>query len=144
MFNPYTGFSGNTQGPYQYGFQPIAPQAQLQQEQVTQVNGRASVEQIQLAPNSSKLVMDTTAPIVWLCVSDGVGRVTATPYDITEHKDAPPVDVAGIEQRLANVEAYIAQQMEAANNVKPNASTAATEQRNNSGNNNYSGNKRDR
>ena len=144
MFNPYTGFSGSSQGPYQYGFQPIAPQPQLQQEQVTQVNGRASVEQIQLAPNSSKLVMDTTAPIVWLCVSDGVGRVTATPYDITEHKDAPPVDVAGIEQRLANVEAYIAQQMEAANNVKPNASTAATEQRNNSGNNNYSGNKRDR
>ena len=141
MFNPYTGFSGSSQGPYQYGgFQPIAPQPQLQQEQVTQVNGRASVEQIQLAPNSSKLVMDTTAPIVWLCVSDGVGRVTATPYDITEHKDAPPVDVAGIEQRLATVEAYIAQQMEAANNVKSNAQPPAAEQR--SSGNNYTGNKR--
>lgn len=142
MFNPYTGFSGNTQGPYQYGFQPIAPQAQLQQEQVTQVNGRASVEQIQLAPNSSKLVMDTTAPIVWLCVSDGVGRVTATPYDITEHKDAPPVDVAGIEQRLATVEAYIAQQMEAANNVKSDAQPAPAEQR--SSGNTYNNSKRDR
>lgn len=133
MFNPYTGFSGGVQSPYQYsGFQPIAPAAtQLQQEQVTQVNGRASVEQIQLAPNSSKLVMDTTAPIVWLCVSDGVGRVTATPYDITEHKDAPPVDVAGIEQRLATVEAYIAQQMEAASNVQSNAQPAAAEQRSN-------------
>ena len=140
MFNPYTGFSGSSQGPYQYGFQPIAPQVQLQQEQVTQVNGRASVEQIQLAPNSSKLVMDTTAPIVWLCVSDGVGRVTATPYDITEHKDAPPVDVAGIEQRLATVEAYIAQQMEATNNVKSNAQPPAAEQR--SSGNNYTGNKR--
>lgn len=141
MFNPYTGFSGGTQSPYQYGgFQPIAPQQPLQQEQVTQVNGRASVEQIQLAPNSSKLVMDTTAPIVWLCVSDGVGRVTATPYDITEHKDAPPVDVAGIEQRLATVEAYIAQQMEAANNVQSNAQPAAAEQRNSG--NNYTGNKR--
>ena len=142
MFNPYTGFSGGTQSPYQYGgFQPIAPAAtQLQQEQVTQVNGRASVDQIQLAPNSSKLVMDTTAPIVWLCVSDGVGRVTATPYDITEHKDAPPVDVAGIEQRLATVEAYIAQQMEAANNVQSNAQPAAAEQH--SSGNNYTGNKR--
>lgn len=134
MFNPYIGLPGSSQGPYQYsGFQPIAPQAQLQQEQVTQVNGRASVEQIQLAPNSSKLVMDTTAPIVWLCVSDGVGRVTATPYDITEHKDAPPVDVAGIEQRLATVEAYIAHQMEAANNVKSNAQPAPAEQRSGNG-----------
>lgn len=141
MFNPYTGFSGGAQSPYQYsGFQPIAPQQPLQQEQVTQVNGRASVEQIQLAPNSSKLVMDTTAPIVWLCVSDGVGRVTATPYDITEHKDAPPVDVAGIEQRLATVEAYIAQQMEAANNVQSNAQPPAAEQH--SSGNNYTGNKR--
>jgi hypothetical protein len=139
MFNPYTGYNGAMQNPY--GFQPIATQ-QLQQEQVTQVNGRASVEQIQLAPNSSKLVMDTTAPIVWLCVSDGVGRVTATPYDITEHKDAPPVDVAGIEQRLSTVEAYIAQQMEAANNVKSNAQPPASEQR--SSGNTYNNSKRDR
>ena len=144
MFYGYPGFGNiGQQGTYGAGFQPIAPQQpQLQQEQVTQVNGRASVEQIQLAPNSSKLVMDTTAPIVWLCVSDGVGRVTATPYDITEHKDAPPVDVAGIEQRLATVEAYIAQQMEASNNVKSNAQPPAAEQR--STGNSYTSSKRDR
>ena len=142
MFYGYPGFGNiGQQGTYGAGFQPIAPQ-QLQQEQVTQVNGRASVDQIQLAPNSSKLVMDTTAPIVWLCVSDGVGRVTATPYDITEHKDSPPVDVAGIEQRLATVEAYIAQQMEASNNVKSNAQPPAAEQR--STGNSYTGSKRDR
>lgn len=133
MFSPYM----NYQTPYQYGYQP-APSA-LQQEQVTQVNGKASVEQIQLAPNSSKLVMDTTAPIVWLCVSDGVGRVTATPYDITEHKDAPPIDFGGIEQRLSAVEENLRKMMEAMHNDKPNVATPATEQRSS-----YSGNKRDK
>ena len=73
----------------------------LPQQQIIQVNGKASVDSIQLAPNSSILVLDTTAPIVWMCVSDGVGRVTSTPYDISVHKEEPPVDVKSIEQRLA-------------------------------------------
>lgn len=132
--NPYSGFPN----PYTYGFQTVSQQMQLQQEQVTQVNGKASVDQIQLAPNSSKIVMDSTAPIVWLCVSDGVGRVTATPYDITEHKDAPPIDFGSLEQRISNIEEYIRQNMEVKSNAKPDASTPITEQRN------VSGGKRDR
>jgi hypothetical protein len=94
MFNPYSS------NPYGY----ILPQ-----QQIIQVNGRASVETMQLAPNSSLLAMDTSAPIVWMCVSDGIGKVTATPYDITVHKDAPPADVQSIEQRLAAIEAAIAE-----------------------------------
>lgn len=121
FYNPYPQYTGYSP----YNSQAPAVQPPLQQEQVTQVNGRASVEQIQLAPNSSKLVMDTTAPIVWLCVSDGVGRVTATPYDITEHKDAPPIDVEGIEGRLANVEAAIKQILEGGSYGKSNAGTSA-------------------
>ena len=54
----------------------------LPAQQVIQVNGKASVDTIQLAPNSSVLVMDTSAPLVWLCISDGVGRGTSAPYDI--------------------------------------------------------------
>lgn len=132
--NPFPGY----QMPYFNYQSPSAVQVPaLQQEQVTQVNGKASVDQIQLAPNSSKIVMDSTAPIVWLCVSDGVGRVTATPYDITEHKDAPPVDVSSLEARLASVEAYISKMMEEKQSDKPNASAPA-EQRS------YSGNKRER
>lgn len=136
MYNNFPGY----QMPY-FNYQSpsaVQPSVQLQQEQVTQVNGKASVDQIQLAPNSSKLVMDSTAPIVWLCVSDGVGRVTATPYDITEHKDAPPIDVSNLEMRLANVEAYISKMMEEKSNDKSNAPAPSAEQRS------YSGNKRDR
>ena len=78
------------------------------QQQVIQVNGKASVDTIQLAPNSSVLVMDTSAPIVWLCVSDGVGKVTSTPYDIVVHKEEPPIDISNVEHRLSKLEQIIA------------------------------------
>lgn len=83
-----------------YGYQNILPS-----QQIIQVSGKASVEAMQMAPNSSVLVMDTSAPIVWMCVSDGVGRVTATPYDIAIHHDVPAPD--SVEGRLAAVEAAI-------------------------------------
>ena len=76
----------------------------LPQQQIIQVNGKSSVDTIQLAPNSSVLLMDTSAPIVWMCVSDGVGKVNSVPYDISEHKDAPPVDVMGLEERIKRLE----------------------------------------
>ena len=122
MFNnPYY----NAYNPYmQYGQQQaynnILQQPQqanvLPQQQIIQVNGKASVDTIQLAPNSSILVMDTSAPLVWLCVSDGVGKVTAKAYDIIEHKDTPPIDTVSLEQRLTAVENYISKLMEGAKN----------------------------
>ena len=122
MFNnPYY----NAYNPYmQYGQQQaynnILQQPQqanvLPQQQIIQVNGKASVDTIQLAPNSSILVMDTSAPLVWLCVSDGVGKVTAKAYDIIEHKDTPPIDTANLEQRITAVENFINKLMEGAKN----------------------------
>ena len=107
MYNPY---SNNP-----YAFQHNV----LPQQQIIQVNGKASVDTIQLAPNSSILVMDTSAPIVWMCVSDGIGKVTATPYDIIIHQEEPPIDMKNIERRLANIENIIAE-MEDKANAKPN------------------------
>lgn len=78
--------------PYQY--QP--------QQQILQANGKASIDAMRLAPNSSALVMDNTAPIVWLCISDSLGNVTATAYDITLHKDAP--QESGLEGRITALE----------------------------------------
>lgn len=98
-----------------YYQQPSAPT--LPQQQIIQVNGKASVDTIQLAPNSSVLLMDTTAPIVWMCVSDGVGKVSATAYDITPHKDKPPIDVENIEQRISNIEKIVSE-MEGKLNAK--------------------------
>lgn len=98
--------------------QPATPT--LPQQQIIQVNGKASVDTIQLAPNSSLLAMDTTAPIVWMCVSDGVGKVSSTPYDIVEHKEKPPIDVSSIEERISKVEKIISE-MEGKINAKSDA-----------------------
>ena len=111
MYNPYQSYN-----PYQ---QHINNNPVLPQQQIIQVNGKASVDTIQLAPNSSVLVMDTSAPIVWMCVSDGIGKVTATPYDITVHKEDPPVNMASVEQRIAAIENTIAE-MEGRINGKSN------------------------
>ena len=78
----------------------------LPAQQIIQVNGKASVDTIQLAPNSSVLVMDTSAPLVWMCVSDGVGRVTAVPYDISIHQE-PQADISPMEKRMEAVESAL-------------------------------------
>ena len=112
----------------QYGSYYQQPQTPtLPQQQIIQVNGKASVDTIQLAPNSSVLLMDTTAPIVWMCVSDGVGKVSSTPYDITPHKDKPPIDVESIEQRISKVEKIISE-MEGKLNAKSNVDSSKPKQ----------------
>ena len=105
---------------YPYNYQNILPA-----QQVLQVNGKASVDSIQMAPNSSVLVMDTTAPIVWLCVSDGVGRVTATPYDVSKHIEPPAPD--SVEARLAGIEEAI-KRMEAELHGKPDDADTRSKQ----------------
>ena len=98
---------------------PQQPQAQanvLPAQQVIQVAGRQSIDTLQMSPNSSVLIMDTSAPIVWLCVSDGLGKVTATAYDITIHQDSPPFDIAGfaesVEGRLKELESKVLKEAE--------------------------------
>ena len=102
---------------YQMPYMAQTPQTQpnifnqqqnvLPQQQVIQVNGKSSVDALRMAPNSSVLLMDTTAPMVWLCVSDGLGNVTSQPYDISKHQDKPQVDINTLEQRIANIEAKL-------------------------------------
>lgn len=90
--------------PYQFGnYNNVLPQ-----QQVIQVNGKASVDTIQLAPNSSVLVMDTSAPLVWLCVSDGVGRVNSTAYKIEPYIEKDE-KTDSIENRLQSIETSIAE-----------------------------------
>lgn len=103
--------------PYQQ-YQPYQPQFPYQQRQVLRANGKASVDAIKLAPGESALVMDTTAPLVWLCVADSLGNVSSTAYDITPHQETPPVDMGTLEQRLAAVENAV-KRMEV--NYEPNA-----------------------
>lgn len=85
---------------------PYFPQQQqiLPQQQVLRANGKASVDSIRLAPNSSVLVLDNNDPIVWMCISDGLGNVTATPYDIIPHKDAEQERSEGLAAALSSLQ----------------------------------------
>ena len=73
-------------------YQQFNPYSQtFQQQQIPTANGRASVDNVKLAPNSSVLIADSTLPIIYRCVSDSLGNVTTTSFDITLHKDEEQV-----------------------------------------------------
>ena len=95
---------------YGYGQQPMMQQMQPRQDwqqrmqarnaprcEIIQVNGENGAKAFMMAPNSSALLMDTTAPIVWLCQSDGAGYHTQTPFKIEPFKPDAPVDVRTLE-----------------------------------------------
>lgn len=90
---------------------PYDPQRNMQyiQQQVVTFHGRQSAEMVKMAPNSSLLGMDDTAPIVWLCVTDSVGRLTVTPYDVSPHVEPVPVDpmMHEMEMRMDRIEEMI-------------------------------------
>lgn len=77
MYNPYLN-----QFPYYQPQQNILPP-----QQILQANGMASINGIKMSPDSSVLIADSNEPIIYKCVSDGLGNVTTTAWDITPHKD---------------------------------------------------------
>lgn len=93
---------------YQNPYMPYqAPQFQSQilpPQQILTANGKASVDALKMSPNSSALIADSTAPIIWKCVSDSLGNVTAEAWDITRHVDTPPVDMKSLEERISHLE----------------------------------------
>lgn len=90
--------------PYQQQFSNF-PQTQnmLPQQQILQSNGKPTFDAYKLAPNSSVLVVDSTAPIVWKCVADGLGNVTMEAFDITPHKDEPKMNDAEVKAILVDL-----------------------------------------
>ena len=88
--NPYQAYMPNTQ-PHQ-------------SQQVIKVNGRNGADTFQMSPNSSVLLLDETAPIVWLAQTDGAGYKTLTAYDISVHRELPPIDVRQLENRVNKIE----------------------------------------
>lgn len=78
------------------------------------VNGEAGARSYRMSPNSSCLLLDETAPLVWLCQTDGAGYMSATPYQITPYKKPEPVDMNTIMDRLEKLEAKINESYSAA------------------------------
>lgn len=94
--------------PYQgYGFNNFGQMQQPQKQEVIRVKGQNGVDALQMPPNSSVIVMDETAPMIWFCQTDGAGYKTSTPFDITPHQSAATVDVGSLESRIARLEEII-------------------------------------
>ena len=80
-------------------------QAPVYMGEIIKVNGQAGAQSLRLAPNSTLLALDTTAPLVWLCQADGAGYFTPEPYTITPYQAQTPQN--DFETRLARLEGII-------------------------------------
>ena len=101
--NPYLNGSFN---PALTGYAPsYTPQPQ--QTQVVRVKGRPGAEAFAMGPNCSALLLDESGTLVWLCVTDGAGYKTISPYDITPHQDAPAPDFSSLESRIKRLEGFM-------------------------------------
>lgn len=92
-------------------YNPYVPQPKVD---IVRVNGENGAKAYQMPPNSNTLLLDESAPIVWLVQTDGAGYKTITPYTITPFKPEPPVDVKSLENRIKKLEEMV--------NVKSDAS----------------------
>ena len=87
-----------------------------QRHEIIRVNGKGGADALQMAPNSQALLLDESAPIVWLKTTDGAGYPTLTAYDISLHEEEKPVDYRSFDERLKRLEMIV--------NAKPDAVTA--------------------
>lgn len=72
--------------------------------ELVKVNGEAGAKNFKMAPNSAALLLDETAPIVWLVQTDGSGLLTPTPFDIFVHQQQPQIDINNLAARVAQLE----------------------------------------
>lgn len=107
----YGNFYNNYPNPMPWQYQNLyqnrleaMQQAHAARYEITRVNGKNGAEALQLPPNSSVLLLDETAPIVWLAQTDGAGYKTTTPYAITPYQQETPVDTRTLEQRVVRLE----------------------------------------
>ena len=85
--------------------------------EIVRVNGQNGAQAFQMMPNSQALLLDDTAPIVWLAQTDGAGYKTVTPYTITPYQPEPEISMKDIDARLKRIEEII-------DNAKSNTSGA--------------------
>lgn len=99
------------QGYNPYSYQNGAMQRvnnNLPHYEIIRVNGKPGVDAFQMGPNSSVILVDETAPIVWFVRTDGAGYKEAKPFDISLHTEKPPVDVNDLFDRITRLEGSVA------------------------------------
>lgn len=72
-------------------------------QEIIHVNGENGARAYQMPPNSNALLLDDTAPLVWLAQTDGAGYKSVTAYTITPFKPET-IDVKTLESRIQKLE----------------------------------------
>ena len=72
--------------------------------EIPHVNGQNGAQAYQLPCNSSILLLDDNAPIVYLVKTDSACYKTVTPYAIQEYKPEPPIDMKSLLSRVDEIE----------------------------------------
>ena len=106
--NPYFQQPFNTMG--QYSQTP-------KRTEIIHVNGQNGAQAFQMLPNSQALLLDDTAPLIWLAQTDGAGYKTVTPYTIAPYQPEPEIDLKALDERLRKLE-------EVMNNAKSNVTSS--------------------
>ena len=106
----YNGYPQNMNGMYNnYPYAQMPNQNMMPKYEVIKVKGKPGVDAFHMGPNSSVLLLDETANIVWYVETDGAGYKTATPFDVTPHVEQPPVNMNDILDRLGKLEETVVQ-----------------------------------
>ena len=88
--------------------QPYQPWGQsLSRQEIIKVNGENGARAYQLPPNSNVLLLDESAPLVWLVQTDGAGYKTVAPYTITPYQSQPAPDYGELDRRIKALEDMI-------------------------------------
>lgn len=103
--------------PYQNFTQPQFPK----RTEIIHVNGRNGAQAFQMVPNSQALLLDDTAPIIWLAQTDGAGYKTLTPYTITPYQPEPEISVKDLDNRLKKLEEVMTNEKSNATGFKKHA-----------------------
>lgn len=84
-----------------YPYPSISPANPVE---IPHVNGKNGAQAFQLPANSSILLLDDNAPIVYLVKTDSACYKTVTPYQITEFKPQPEIDMRSLLDRVESLE----------------------------------------
>ena len=76
-------------------------------QEIVHVNGENGARTYQLPPSSNALLLDDTAPLVWLCQTDGAGYKTVTPFKIEPYVAPEPIDMNKLIERIEKIEEKI-------------------------------------
>lgn len=82
----------------------------LPKSEIIKVNGKGGAEAYQMGVNSSALLLDETAPIVWLKTTDGAGYPSLSAYSIAPYQPEKPIDTKSLDDRISRLETIIYEQ----------------------------------